>query len=70
MQHQIAQAATQLEASRLLIYNAARLADQNKPIAKQAAIAKYYVTEVKLLYTYGLSNAAFMILSYNSRFYC
>ena len=49
MQHQIAQAATQLEASRLLIYNAARLADQNKPIAKQAAIAKYYVTEVKLL---------------------
>lgn len=51
MQHQIAEAATQLEASRLLVYNAARLLDQKKPIAKEAAIAKYYATEVELLYS-------------------
>ena len=46
MQHQIAQAYTQIEAGRLLVYNAARLRDQNQSIAKAAAMAKYYCSEV------------------------
>ncbi|EDV29881.1 expressed hypothetical protein [Trichoplax adhaerens] len=46
MQHQIAEACTKIEAARLLVYNAARLKDSNKPYAKEAAIAKYYSTEL------------------------
>lgn len=46
MQHQIAQVATQLEAARLLTYNAARLAETGKPFIKEASMAKYYAAEV------------------------
>jgi len=46
MQHQIAQAATQIEAARLLVYNAARLRDANQPFIKEAAMAKYFASEV------------------------
>lgn len=42
MQHQIAQVATQLEAARLLTYNAARLAEAGRPFIKEASMAKYY----------------------------
>lgn len=49
MQHQIAHVATQIEASRLLVYNAARLRDANKPFIKEAAMAKYYSSEVAAL---------------------
>lgn len=50
MQHQIAQVATQLEAARLLTYNAARLAETGKPYIKEASMAKYYAAEV--MYTF------------------
>lgn len=46
MQHQIATIATQIEAARLLVYNAARLKEANLPFTKQAAMAKYYASEV------------------------
>uniref|UniRef100_A0A1B6CVI7 Short/branched chain specific acyl-CoA dehydrogenase, mitochondrial n=2 Tax=Clastoptera arizonana TaxID=38151 RepID=A0A1B6CVI7_9HEMI len=46
MQHQIAQAATQLEAARLLVYNAARLREAGLPFVKEAAMAKLYASEV------------------------
>ncbi|XP_074856599.1 short/branched chain specific acyl-CoA dehydrogenase, mitochondrial isoform X4 [Carettochelys insculpta] len=49
MQHQIAQVATQLEAARLLTYNAARLVEAGKPFIKEASMAKYYSSEVAAL---------------------
>ena len=49
MQHQIAHACTQLEAARLLTYNAARLKEAGMPFIKAAAMAKLYSSEVSLL---------------------
>jgi len=46
MQHQIASLATEIEAARLLTYNAARLRDAKLPFVKQAAMAKLYSSEV------------------------
>lgn len=46
MQHQIATVATEIEAARLLTYNAARLQEQGRPFLKEAAMAKYYASEV------------------------
>ncbi|MEA2491604.1 MAG: short-chain 2-methylacyl-CoA dehydrogenase [Acidobacteriota bacterium] len=46
IQFQIAQAATELEAARLLVYNAARLKDAGKPFVKEAAMAKLYSSQV------------------------
>jgi short/branched chain acyl-CoA dehydrogenase len=51
MQHQIAHVATQIEASRLLVYNAARLRESKKSFIKEAAMAKYYASEVAALTT-------------------
>nr|XP_025973922.1 short/branched chain specific acyl-CoA dehydrogenase, mitochondrial isoform X3 [Dromaius novaehollandiae] len=51
MQHQIAHVATQLEAARLLTYNAARLAAAGRPFIKEASMAKYYAAEVATLTT-------------------
>lgn len=48
MQHQIATVATQIEAARLLVYNAARLKEAGKSFIKEAAMAKYYSSEVFL----------------------
>ena len=42
----IADMATEIEAARLLIYNAAWLKDMKKPMAKEASIAKLYASEV------------------------
>ena len=42
VQFQLAEMATQLEAARLLVYNAARLKDAGKPFLKEAAMAKLY----------------------------
>lgn len=44
MQHQIAQVATQIEAARLLVYNACRLKEAGLPFVKEAAMAKYYAS--------------------------
>ncbi|HYS54316.1 MAG TPA: acyl-CoA dehydrogenase [Thermoanaerobaculia bacterium] len=46
LQFQIAQAATQLEAARLMVYNAARLKDSGKPFLREAAMAKLFSSEV------------------------
>lgn len=52
MQHQIAHVATQLEAARLLTYNAARLKEAGRPFIKEACMAKYFASEVSyLIYT-------------------
>ena len=49
MQHQIADMSTKIEAARLLVYNAARLKEAGLPFTKQAAMAKYYASEVRNL---------------------
>jgi len=46
IQFQIAELATQLEAARLLTYNAARLKDARLPFVKEAAMAKYFSSQV------------------------
>lgn len=46
MQHQVSQIATQLEAARLLTYNAARLKEAGRSFIKEACMAKYYTSEV------------------------
>ncbi|XP_036121876.1 short/branched chain specific acyl-CoA dehydrogenase, mitochondrial [Molossus molossus] len=51
LQHQVAHVATQLEAARLLTYNAARLVDAGRPFVKEAAMAKYHASEVAGLTT-------------------
>ncbi|XP_065663623.1 short/branched chain specific acyl-CoA dehydrogenase, mitochondrial isoform X2 [Hydra vulgaris] len=51
LQHQISDVATKLEAARLLVYNAARLKEANKDFVMQAAMAKYYSSEVATLAT-------------------
>ena len=46
VQFQLAQAATELEAARLLVYNATRLKEAGLDIAKEAAMAKLYSSQV------------------------
>ncbi|HEX8173438.1 MAG TPA: acyl-CoA dehydrogenase [Thermoanaerobaculia bacterium] len=46
VQFQIAEAATELEAARLMVYNAARLKDAGKPFLREAAMAKYFSSHV------------------------
>jgi alkylation response protein AidB-like acyl-CoA dehydrogenase len=46
VQHQIARAATDVEAARLLVYNAARLRDAGEPFLSQAAMCKVFASEV------------------------
>jgi alkylation response protein AidB-like acyl-CoA dehydrogenase len=45
VQFQLAQAATELEASRLLVYNAARLRDAGRPFLTEAAMCKLYSSD-------------------------
>jgi alkylation response protein AidB-like acyl-CoA dehydrogenase len=45
VQFQIARAATDLEAARLLVYNAARLRDAGRPFLREAAMCKLYASE-------------------------
>jgi alkylation response protein AidB-like acyl-CoA dehydrogenase len=42
VQFQLAEMATELEAARLMVYNAARLKDAGQPFVKEAAMAKLY----------------------------
>lgn len=46
VQFQLAQAGTEIEAARLLVYNAARLREAGQPFVKEAAMAKYFAAEV------------------------
>lgn len=46
VQFQLAQMATELEASRLMVYNAARLKDLGEPFQREAAMAKLFSSQV------------------------
>jgi alkylation response protein AidB-like acyl-CoA dehydrogenase len=46
VQFQLAQMATDLEAARLMVYNAGRLKDAGQPFAQQAAMAKLFSSQV------------------------
>ena len=46
MQHLWAQLATEIEAGSLMVYNAARMKDHGMDFVKEAAMAKYYCSEV------------------------
>ena len=46
VQFQVAQAATEIEAARLMVYNAARLKDAGKDIAREGAMAKLFSSQV------------------------
>jgi len=46
VQFQIARAATDLEAARLLVYNAARLRDGGQPFLTEAAMCKLFASEM------------------------
>jgi butyryl-CoA dehydrogenase/short/branched chain acyl-CoA dehydrogenase len=46
VQFDLARMATEVEAARLLVYNAARLRDAGQPFVKQAAMAKYYASDM------------------------
>jgi butyryl-CoA dehydrogenase/short/branched chain acyl-CoA dehydrogenase len=45
VQFQIAQMAIEIEATRLMVYNAARLKDAGKDFVKEAAMAKYFASQ-------------------------
>jgi alkylation response protein AidB-like acyl-CoA dehydrogenase len=46
VQFQVARAATEIEAARLMVYNAARLRDVGEPFLKEAAMCKIFSSEV------------------------
>jgi short-chain 2-methylacyl-CoA dehydrogenase len=46
VQFDLARMATEIEAARLLVYNAARLRDAGLPFTTEAAMAKYYASEI------------------------
>jgi short/branched chain acyl-CoA dehydrogenase len=46
LQFQLAQAATELEAARLMVYNAARMKDVGMPFIKEAAMAKLFSSQL------------------------
>lgn len=46
VQFQLAQMATEIEAARLLVYNAARLKDEGKPFLTEAAMGKLFSSQV------------------------
>ena len=46
VQHRLARCAAEVEAARLLVYNAARLQEEGQPFRQQAAMAKWFASEV------------------------
>jgi butyryl-CoA dehydrogenase/short/branched chain acyl-CoA dehydrogenase len=46
VQFDLAEMATETEAARLMVYNAARLRDAGKPYITEAAMAKYFASQV------------------------
>ena len=46
VQFELAEMATDVEAARLLVYNAARLRDAGRPFVAEAAMAKYFASQV------------------------
>jgi alkylation response protein AidB-like acyl-CoA dehydrogenase len=54
IQFQLAEAATRIEAARLMVYNAARLKDAGLGFLTEAAMAKYFASEVAEYVTSGV----------------
>ncbi len=48
IQFKLADLATEIEAAKLLVYQAADLKDAGKPVTKEAAMAKYFASEVSV----------------------
>ena len=48
MQHLQAQLATEIEAASLMVYNTARMKDHGMTFIKEAAMAKYFSSEVNI----------------------
>lgn len=46
MQHQIGQTRMEIEAARLLVYNAARMKQNGLPFVREAAMAKLFASQV------------------------
>jgi len=46
VQFTLAEMATEIEAAKLMVYNAARLKDAGKPFLREAAMAKYFASQV------------------------
>ena len=46
IQFQLAEMATEIEAARLMVYNAARLKETEQPFVQPAAMAKYFTSQV------------------------
>ncbi len=46
MQFQYAQAAVEIEAARLMVYNAARMQEEGKPFVQEASMAKLFASQV------------------------
>ncbi len=46
VQFELAEMAVEVEAARLLVYNAARLKDSGKPFVTEAAMAKYFASQI------------------------
>jgi butyryl-CoA dehydrogenase/short/branched chain acyl-CoA dehydrogenase len=46
VQFDLARMATDIEAARLLVYNAARLRDAGRPFSTEAAMAKYFASQI------------------------
>ena len=46
MQHMRAQLATDIEAANAMVYNTARMHEQGVPYVKEAAMTKYFTSEV------------------------
>ena len=68
LQHQISHVATQIEAARLLTYNAARLKEAGRPFIKEACMAKYFTSEVsggRYTHTHT-QNIILLCLNFNS----
>jgi butyryl-CoA dehydrogenase len=51
IQSRIADMATEVEAGRLLIYQAAQMKDQGRPYTREAAMAKYYASKIGMTAT-------------------
>ena len=64
MNHQISHLATKLEAGKVLVYNTARKFEAGLPITKEAAMAKYFVSEVTCWSRYGTESVI------NKRYRC
>lgn len=58
MQHQVAHVMTQIEAARMLVYNAARMKDAGQSVVKEAAMAKYFCGEVSIKYSLRVSKCS------------